>query len=322
MSRSPATELLLERHGVTWTHDPAFDLWLIDIPASVTNQARFEAIDAPTVERYIEAVQDGADFPDIIVRTVTRDTGTTKHVLVSGNHRTRAHLDAGVRHRGVYLIDCDDVAALELAYSENATHGLPPTDPERISHALVLVEKGRTVADACRTVGIARGKVEAQVKSEAGTRRAARLGIPGEFARLATSTQATLASVKEDRVFTHLVKTIERHGIGAGPAGAQRLIGDANSQPDATSAIAIINLRAADYAREATGQRATGRPSENPFIKLRMALGTIRGLNASDVVDRCTSVEETHQLLLDGARHLMAIDKLLQVEQRPMKAVR
>lgn len=309
------TEAFLDRFDCIYEHDAKLDLDDIDLSASITNQARFDAIHPATVDRYTEAVADGAVFPPVIVRRVVRPNGDRKHVVLSGNHRVRAHIDARCGTIDAYLVDCDDLTALEISYADNATHGLPTTDAERVAHALVLVERGRSIEQAARVVGISRYKIDARLKSTAQERRAARCRIPAEFARLPTSTQATLSSVKEDKVFVALVRAIDKHKIASGPGGAQRLIGDANSQPDIQSALAIINLNASSYAEERTGARPIGRPSENPYIKLRMALGTIRGLNAADVVERCSDIAETRQLLRDCVRHVMAIDKLLELEQ-------
>jgi hypothetical protein len=324
MTGHPDTERLLARFECTFDHEPELDLRAIDLVASVLNQSRFEAIHADTVERYIAALHDGAVFPPIVLRRLARPDGSRQLVILGGNHRARAHIDAGRKTIDAYLVDCDDLTALELAYADNATHGLPPSDVERIAHVEVLVAQGRTVADAARTVGISRSRVDFHLNARAVEERARQLGCVDELLKLANATRRNLAVISEDRVFTKLVKTIAAHKIGAGPAGAQRLIADVNSQPDVASAMDYIALFIRDW--EDRRHKATvGRRPENPYLQLRLALGQIKGLNAADVVDRCPTDrdrEELHELLLAGARHLMAIDTLATAGTRPLQAVR
>lgn len=88
---------LISHPGVTDTgHVPQLRLGDVDLVASITNQSRFVPIDEPTVERYVAALQDGALFPAIVVRKITggRADGEDQLVILGGNHRARAHLDA------------------------------------------------------------------------------------------------------------------------------------------------------------------------------------------------------------------------------------
>lgn len=318
-------EAFLTGHSCTWEHHQALDLRRIDLIASITNQSRFEPIDQPTVDRYITALEDGATFPPIIVRAVPVKKGD-QLIIIGGNHRARAHIDHGAKTIDAYLVTCDDLTALELAYADNATHGLPPSDQERLTHALTLIDRGRTVSDAARTVGISHNKIRVRINAHQTQQRAARAGVATEFASLAESTQAALTVIKDSRVLAKVIRTLTTHRIGSGPAGAQRLIGGVNSQPDIASQM--------DYIAKFVSQMYTanpashpGRPTTNPYLQLVAALGTIRGLNPSDTLDRVPNRrdrDELHQMLLAGARHLMAIDQLLQAPGAParLEAVR
>lgn len=315
MNHAP-TEALLDRFDCTYTFDPDLDLRRIDRVASTTNQSRFEPIDEPTVERYVAALETGAEFPPILVRLIATADRTTGEqlVILGGNHRLRAHADAGRKTIATYLVVCDDVTALELAYADNATHGLPPTKAEQIAHALLLVEThGRSMSHAARVVGINSQQITAHVARRATEARAGRLGVAVELTKVGSLAHARLASVRDDRVFIKVIRAIAANAMPG--KVADRIITDINAQTSVASALDILAAHIREFRATPAG-RGAGRPSSNPAIMLRAALGTIRGLNAADIADRCTTARERkllHEDLVAGGRHLMAIDQLLKV---------
>lgn len=324
MTTNAQIEQLLNAHECTWEHQAALELRRIDLIASITNQSRFEPIDQPTVDRYIAALDDGATFPAIVVRRIpTKSKAPDQLVILGGNHRARAHIDHGAKTIAAYVVDCDDLVALEIAYADNATHGLPPTDAERIAHALVLIDRGRSISEAARTVGVSHNKIRARLNAHQSEQRAAKAGVSAEFSQLAESAQASLAAVKDTRVFVKLVRTIHHHGIGSGPAGVQRLVGGVNKLPDVAGQMDYINK----YLSQAYAEKATsaplGRPPTNPYLLLVGALGTIKGLNPVDVLDRCTTRRDRadlHDRIHDIARRLMAIDReILAADDNPAR---
>lgn len=323
MSRNTASNSieswLISHPGVTATqHIAQLRLADIDLVASITNQSRFEPINEPTVERYVAALNDGAVFPAIIVRQVPggRADGEDQLVIIGGNHRGRAHLDAGRKTIEAFLVACDDLTALEVAYGDNATHGLPPTENERLAHALVLVDRGRTAADAARTVGIDPQRVTRRLAAVGVDKRAGRCSCAPELLQVAEAVRPRLASLRDDRLFTKVVRTLATEDIPV--VDALKMIGDLNAQPTIAAALDLLAVHVREHRAAPAIGRSVGRPSENPYLQLRTALGTLRHLNAADVVDHVRThreLEELAQLCKDGARHLMAIDKLARVEQ-------
>lgn len=303
----PTATFLTRFPGITnRDHHPALPLDRIDLPASMTNQSRTEPIDQPTVDRYVAALEDGATFPPIIVRRTRKQL-----VILGGNHRTRAHLNAGRTTIDAWIVDCDPTTALEISYADNATHGLPPTQAERVAHAVVLVDRGRTAADAARTVGIDPQAVHRRLAARGVEKRAADCKVAAELVDVPLTVHPRLASIRDNRVFTAVVKAVAKHGIGAGEA--VRIIGDLNAQPDLKAALALLEVNVAEHLAGGGGPgRQVGRPSQNPRLMLLTALGTIRGLTPADVVDACRDdldVETLRQACIAAGRHLMAIDK-------------
>lgn len=324
MSRHTAADSiqswLISHPGVTdIDHVEKLTLTDVDLVASITNQSRFDPIDEPTVERYVAALQDGALFPAVIVRRIAgaRADGDDQLVILGGNHRARAHRDAGRKHLEAFVITCDDLTALEIAYGDNATHGLPPSEAERLAHALVLVDRGRSAADAARTVGIDPQRVTRRLAVVGVDKRAARCGVALELTKVGDTVRPRLASLRDDRVFTKFIRTLATEGIPT--QDALKIIGDLNTQPTAQAAIDLLAIHVQEHRATTRVGRTAGRPSENPYLQLRTALGTIRHLNAADVIDAVRTdreLQDLARLCKDGARHLMAIDKLAHVEHR------
>lgn len=313
-------EQLLNDRDCTWEHQPALELRSIDLVASITNQSRFEPIDQPTVDRYVAALEDGAEFPPIIVRRIPAASVKAKDrlVIAGGNHRARAHIDAGRKTIDAYVVVCDDLVALEIAYSDNATHGLPPTDPERLQHARILIDQGRLPSEAARTVGISEQKVYKHLAAINVEKRAAECGVAVELAEIGVGIRPRLGSLKDDRVFTKVIRAIVKERIGQ--TASQKLIGDINAQPDVAGALDLLQAHINHHRANQGAGRSVGKPSTNPYLMLRTALGTIRGLNASDTVHAARNQRERDELArlcMDGARHLKAIHDLATADDKP-----
>lgn len=296
---SDVTREMLEGRGVPWE---LVDLPIddIDLVASITNQSRAVPIDQPTVDRYVAALADGATFPPVLARK-TR----TGPVILGGNHRTRAHLDAGLPTIRAYLVEVPDLVALELSYADNATHGLPPTTDERVAHALILVAKGRSVAAAARTVGIDRQRIDREQHLLKATKRAAELGVAVEMDLVPVVARPRLLSLRHDRTFVAATKAVVTHGLGGNDT--IRLVADLNGAGTVTEQRDLLK---AWLQRHGEVRRSgAGRPSEDPYLRLRAALATVTGLRptsiveaagrhaAADLADRCR----------DAARHLADI---------------
>lgn len=293
------TRAMLEARGVKWE---LVDLPIddIDLVASITNQSRAIPIDQETVDRYVAALNDGAEFPPILTRK--RKNGP---VILGGNHRTRAHIDAGRTTIRAYVVDVSDIVALELSYDDNSRHGLPPTEDERVAHALVLIGKGRSVPSACKTVGIDSQRVYRQQHMVKATKRAAEHGLSIELSLIGTTVWPRLLSLKSDRTFVAVVKATVFHGLGT--ADVTKLVADLNAVGDTQEQ---LDLLAVWLERKAEDRgRRRGRPSEDPYFRLRQASAVIRSIQAVDVIDAAgpAATRELMDLCANTARYLATI---------------
>lgn len=294
-----------------WRHEPELPLEAIDLIASVTNQVRAQPLNLPTVERYVDALEAGDVFPPIVVRELTGPDG---HQLVNlgGNHRTRAHIDAGRKTIDAWVVTIeDDVAALELAFHDNAAHGLPTSEEERITHALVLMDHGRSTSLAARTVGIAPSRLYGHLERRKVAKRAADLGLTSQLSKIGVSVQARLGSVKDDRILAKVIRTIADEGMGQ--LASQQLVTDTNAARDVASAMDAIALHVRDW-RDRPGDRRGAKAVSSAHTTLTVNLKITRALDPADVIAGARSPAERErlaQLCMEGARHLKTIHDLV-----------
>lgn len=299
--------------GSIWRHDPQLPLCSVDVKASIALQVRDKPIDAPTVARYAEALQAGDTFPPIVVREIS-----TRHVSLGGLHRIQAHDAAGRSTIDAWVVTLDDdLVALEIAYHDNAHHGLAPSSSERVAHALRLMAAGRTQAEAARVVGITAPSLASHRNRLVVAERAHRLGVAADLDRIASSARASLASIKDDRLFTTVVETVVKERIPNSAVGP--LVGNLNAQPTLTAQRRVL----ADHVRHnravIDGYRGRGNPSRRPRMMASTAISTLTALDARAVVDDCATRFDRDQLAkaaVAAARQLKTIHDLAKAANR------
>lgn len=195
------TPAWLDELGVTHTLHEALDLDLVDAAASLRNQARFDPLDTETVDTYAAAMRAGDQFPPVIVHHAKSAKAKHPYVILSGNHRYHAAVKADAKI-AAYVVDRvdDPTVLLRIAYQDNATHGLALSRPERIRHALHLVDNGFTQADAARCVGATDAQVSDALRVRGARERATAAGIAG-FDTLPEGVQLKLRRIDWDPPF-------------------------------------------------------------------------------------------------------------------------
>lgn len=297
--------------GSTWRHDPRLELQSIDVKSSIALQVRDKPIDQPTVARYAEALEAGDVFPPIVVREITGPRGT-KRLSLGGLHRIQAHHAAGRSTIDAWVVTVDDdLVALEVAYHDNAHHGLSPTSSERIGHALRLMAAGRTQTQAARIVGITAPTIASHRSRSAVAERAHRLGVATDLDRIASSSRAALVSIKDDRLFTTVVETVAKERIPNAAIGP--LVGNLNAQPTLAAQRKVL----ADHVRHnratINASRGRGNPSRAPRMMAATAMSTLSALTPAAVVDDCRTAFDRQQLAkaaMAAARQLKTIHDL------------
>jgi ParB-like chromosome segregation protein Spo0J len=199
--KDPKAERMLEDHLVDYVYEADIPLDQFDIDTSLRNQAR---IDPPlmgdVVTQYAEAIADGADFP-ALVGYYDGD----KIILIDGNHRLNAHVKNGSETVDAYIVDAAQDVIQALTYMANATHGRPPTDEERIHHAIHLRDLGYSNREAARNVGLTEAKVSSAFALEQMTRRARRLGVHRGLNSLSRDVRLKISTIQNDNVLKGLI---------------------------------------------------------------------------------------------------------------------
>lgn len=199
--QDPKAEQMLENHMVDFVYQEDIPLDQFDADTSLKNQARIDPPLMPdVVTQYAEAIADGADFPAVIGYY-----DGDRIVLIDGNHRLNAHIKNDSEVIDAYIVDAAQDVIQALTYMANATHGRPPTDEERVHHAIHLRDLGYSNREAARAVGLTEAKVSAAFQIEQMTRRARRLGVHRGLNALSREVRQRLSAVQNDNVLKGLI---------------------------------------------------------------------------------------------------------------------
>ena len=300
-ARRPDLETWMADQHIAWSYEPA-DLAGLDMAASLLHQARVEPLNGDVVDRYAADMARGDVFPAILV--VRHPDGD---VVIGGNHRVAGARRAGIATLPAYVIEAaTDDQILLLTIEDNRRHGLPLTEPERLSLAVKLVASGRSQADAARVCGLHQVKVGRAVVIADADRRAARLAVAG-WESLASSCRVALQAIDDSSVFHAAARLAIDHRLNAVTISA--LARACNAADSATAALALLG-RERERLDEGTGSRAKGpgRPSQR--VQLSGALGTIALLDAAKVLEQTTTQRERDELarqVTRAARVLQAV---------------
>lgn len=129
----------LDEHEVEWVFQAAVPLSSIDVEASKRNQARLaQAIDPGIVQRYVLAMESGAQFPAL----VAWKNVAGRYVLIDGNHRLAAMLQVRRAEANLFVVQTMDPLVIErLTRTANLLNGYGVSPADALEQACYLVEK-------------------------------------------------------------------------------------------------------------------------------------------------------------------------------------
>lgn len=303
----PDIEQLLDRHGATWTYEPALDLSRVDRPASAREQYRIVEVHPEAVERYAAtmAEQGGwGDFPPLILRH--SGPGGRRLVLVSGMHRDTAAQRAGFTHGPAYLIRCPAKVGLLIALDDNARHGQPLGNSERGAlGARLVAEHGLTQTDAAAQVGVSVSTVNRAVLVATTQARARDLGV--DLDGLGFLVVEELGRVDHDDVFVLAADAAGKLSSGAGKSFVSR-VRRTLDDIGPTAALEVIDERQAMVRTKHTGGRGVRVPAADRLTDLCWALGDIDPDQVAEAADDLSAWSER---LRTAAKRLMKIDQAI-----------
>ena len=232
MIRDERVERWIESHGGSFELKE-LPLSAIDRAKSARNQARFKPINDETILLYGAAMEQGDEFPPILVY-VEKDS----YVVVDGNHRVEAaSLNDRPRIDAYVLHDPSEAMIRVLTFEANTKHGLPTTMAERLKQAVYLVEMGATHKDAAQTLHVPMGRLKnvmAQARSE---KRLAVAAIP-RWDRIGAFHKMRLDAIQSDVVFAEAAKLVLAAKMNSNDTGS--LVTDINKQPNEAAMLARL----------------------------------------------------------------------------------
>jgi hypothetical protein len=193
---------LSDQYHVGWEYLHQVPTAHFDIDKSLRNQARFEALDEPTVALYQEGVERGDPFPAVIAyRSGRRPDG--KLVIIDGNHRLVAH-DRASRPIDVYVVEpgTKPILIARMTFAFNTRHGRPTSEEERVHHALFLVDNGASLDAAAAAVNVPLRIVRKAALRAKADLRAAEVGADmREWEAIGGTNRSRLLNVSTDEGF-------------------------------------------------------------------------------------------------------------------------
>lgn len=209
----PALTKLLDSTGVTWTRR---DVLLAEINTRLShdNQVRHEPLNADVVDDYAAAMDRGDVFPPVLV--AERDGVMW---LLGGNHRTAGRAKAGLLTiAAVVVVDPTDDQARLLAFGDNATHGQPLTNAEKLSHADWLIDHGGLSENkASAHIGISQTRVSRHRRVKRSRARLKKIdpNVAQLCNQMSDVSMARIANIESDEVFVELASGIATYAIPA-----------------------------------------------------------------------------------------------------------
>lgn len=163
---------------------------------SELNQARIaKPIDEDVVVIYAQQMNDGDDFPPIVVYKTAQG-----FIVMDGNHRVAASDIADRASIQAYVVRDPSPAQIQAyTFEANTKHGLPTSLQDRLQQAIFLHEQGVTVREAATRLGVNPNQLTHALDTYFADQRFQRLGIR-KFDKLSMSAKRKLDSVHSDVV--------------------------------------------------------------------------------------------------------------------------
>jgi len=241
---------------------------------SQKNQARPEALDVETVDKYIQMIINGEKFPPLVVYRQAK-----RYVIIDGNHRYAAAKRRGVKSIEVYIVadDTSSDAIFLLTGAANVRHGKPVPTAWLQHLAAAALARGFTIEVVAKQFGLNKKQIADAQKIEKGRRRADRLGLVKLFNALNFTTQGYVSALTLDRPFDTMLRLLnDLPWRGAGLASFVTEVKKMSSENDQIDAIRQKRkeLDASEKARKVKG-RVNVNTLTDPIGQINSTLGKI-----------------------------------------------
>ena len=292
---------LLQKHNMNYVFEPNFPLSDIEMNSSLDNNARLdEKISRDWVSQYAIDMEHGDRFPALIL---VRSGASKPAVVVDGNHRLVAAVEAELKTFGAYVIQGrpGTRAINDLTMIANTTHGRPNTTEDRLQHALHQIQiNGYGVERAARENHVSVGKLRPRYDLWRAGIRAEEVNLPmGAWSEMPAGVRARLVSIGTDEGF----RAAGRLAIDAGMSisQAEEMVAELAEHPrSAQKQEEIVRRLRREYADQIQlhklGKEAQRRTGPSPRRLVTRAISSILSLQ-DDFITRVeiADPEERHE---------------------------
>lgn len=262
------TPELIDKVGASYTRTQVA-VKKIDIDRSTSNQVRTQPLNSEVIDDYAAAMKRGDKFPPILV---ANNNGVLW--LLGGNHRHAAALKSTITKLDAFVIhEPTEQQATLLAFGDNATHGQPLTNAERLAHAVwLMANTGLTKAQAAAHVGVSNNRLHRHIELQRTRERCARL-LPDDsplYGQISPVAMTRLGNIKDDTVFTEMVIASSTYAIPA--QIIYTIVTDINSIDDPQVQLSTARQYIDDFAAVGVRDRSAGRTKRTELHRISDAL--------------------------------------------------
>jgi hypothetical protein len=310
-NKRPDIEKMLAERNIEFEFIEGLSTSRFNREESLKNQARLGmTLNKETVERYVQAIDNGDQFPPVIAHEVKG-----KLVILDGNHRLNAHIQA-TAPIDAYICSGSGQALTMLTFEANAKHGLPSSEEDRLHHGLFLIDSGMRIGEAAKRLGVKENKLRTAVNQQLANRRAHEVGIPRPaWDALPVSIRSRLGNINTDEGFKAMAMLALDARLSADDIN--KYVPIINETRAAGRQVAMVeslrdNLKA--QIAEAAFKGGQGKRAGSTHARLAMAVGQLVGLPEPSVI--ASQVPETMRpdvirRLDEAADRIAAIKKAL-----------
>lgn len=304
----PGIETWLTERGAKFSFEPSFSLFNIDQERSLRNQARVGApLMDDVVERYQVAMENGADFPPIVVYKSGK-----RFIVIDGNHRVASADRAEKGELPAYVVtDPSDQQVAILTYESNTRHGEATSLGERERQALHLVELGASRAEAANLMGVKVQRLEYLQSDQEAVKRLAALGYdPSDFP---ITVRRRIHNVRSDVVFNSVAALVKEANMKG--EAVDLLVPRINAQRNEAQQMAVITeaRREQEAVIRTTAGNTIGAKTVRPLVRITNIVNRIKEFPVDKLpkdMDQVTR-DQIRTALLDATRRLAEIAEKL-----------
>jgi hypothetical protein len=261
--KDPKTEQFLTHGAWKWVYQVRVLLSDIDRKASRENPSRLLArVDEERVQSYGLAMEEGVEFPAIVVLALDSAVSSFKYLIATGVHRVEAADLAGLKQFDAYVVAEPDQYRAELLVRRlNTIEGHGVSIRDRVLQVLHLHETypDQSLKTLAKEWNLKYGTVQSAFKEQQAIVRARRFGV--EFTKSSKLSQNSLLSlntVHSDPVFQKILQFVTWHNVPASEIA--EIVKEIKQTRDDNAAMSVVERHTEGATeRKLLAQAKTGR---------------------------------------------------------------